>query len=65
LLTRRIRCGTIRNLANATPHLEPEMKRLSHHQMNDSRAQALVRGYFPCANLALEDRFVSGETAMA
>jgi hypothetical protein len=45
--------------------LEPEMKRHSHIQVNAPRAQALVRGYFPRTDRALEDRLVCGRMTMA
>jgi hypothetical protein len=41
------------------------MKRHTHIEFNEPRAQALVRGYSPCADQAFEDRFVSGRMTMA
>jgi hypothetical protein len=41
------------------------MKRLSHLNRNDQRAQALVRGHGPSTMFAFEDPFVSGGMTMA
>jgi hypothetical protein len=58
--------GTMRSFASQrSTFLEPEMKRELHIQLNEPRAQALVRGFTPCANGWLEDRRVSGKVTMA